>query len=265
MRISTGCFWLCLPLLASFEASRAGAQPVIHPGKVAIVVSPNQVLGLSSIALEPLRGLCDPPPPPETPPVILSIFIKGTFTLTSSTATTAPVSPPPTPGTASRGVFRADPGTNQPSLAVESLRLALETVESPCGPWTALMTLDPDVLQSTTPLVLEGAPEEPGHGVFAGVLEMHTRLHLENSATGQSVDLALPLAFNLAGPWALATDEDGLDLPDSESNLILGATRVDGALKAQSFYATPTFLMTGEGECALSLEAGRLTPLPEDS
>jgi hypothetical protein len=107
------------------------------------------------------------------------------------------------------------------------LDLQSAEVETSCGIWDATLTLDPDLPQPESPLAFEEDAEDPGHGVFAGVLEMSTVLHLTNRDTGQAVDFPLRLGLGMAGPWASAPPDvspdplllfagihDGIPFPD---------------------------------------------------
>ncbi len=84
-------------------------------------------------------------------------------------------------------------------------------VITPCGVWDARLTLDPLRLQPASPVFFQEVPGDPGHGVFAVILENRPNLHLTNRETGQTIDFALHPMPGLTGSWAVTTTTESPD------------------------------------------------------
>jgi hypothetical protein len=103
-------------------------------------------------------------------------------------------------------------------------RLALEIskpIETPCGLWDASLDLDAERAQPDSRVVLQEVAGDPQSGVLAGVLAVDAVLHLSHRETGRTVDLAVPLAFDVAARWSLAA-ADGSDPEEPRARLFLG-------------------------------------------
>jgi hypothetical protein len=109
---------------------------------------------------------------------------------------------------------------------INSLEI-LSTVDTTCGIWDVSLTPDPNLPPRESALVFEEDPEDPGRGVFSGVVEADTILHLANRETGETADYPLSLGLGLAGPWIAAP-------PESSGPPLLFAERRDGEILRSS-------------------------------
>lgn len=100
------------------------------------------------------------------------------------------------------------------------MNLVGEPVMTSCGSWEVSLSLDPDVPQPISSMILKPGAGNPERGLFSTVLEMNLRLHLANEATGQVVDHPLGLGIGLAGSWSLTASE-GLREAQGTLDLIL--------------------------------------------
>jgi hypothetical protein len=188
---------LLIASLWTVWATLAAADSLFRPGVVELALSTTSVSAIpidyEAMALQGCTG--------EEPQVIAKCLILSTVR-------------------GDMGMSTGDKG----AFATATQFLTTDVVVTPCGTWDVTLALDPDFSQPDSPMTFEQAPEDPGHGVFSGVLKMNTALHLANRDTGQTEDFAIPIAFDLAGPWAV----DSTDESSDTSDLVLFADRIDG-------------------------------------
>jgi len=190
-------FLLCLLAALWAGGAPAGADPLSLSGEVKLALSSKAASYLPIDIGALAERLCDPITyrPPEG-------MAKCHLIVPS------PSGPPGNP-TAAKGVVGI--GGGMTTLRASSFNLKSEGVETSCGIWDFTLGLDPDVPQPESPLVFEENAEDPGRGVFAGVLDLSTILHLVNRETGQTADFPLRLGIGMAGPWASVPPEISAD------------------------------------------------------
>lgn len=199
---------LFLSLLASLWAS--GIAPAAA-GEMRFVLSSEAVSSLPMDLAEVAERICGPKPQPRPP------FMAKCHPIAKNNG-----------GVSTQPRRSGGDGT---SLTVWARTLWLESAEgvvTSCGIWDATVILDPALSQPNSTMVLEELPEDPERGVFAGVLEMSTILHLANRETGQTADFSLRLGLGLAGPWVVTSPGDS----PVAGNLLLLADRRGGELVA---------------------------------
>lgn len=189
---------LCLSLLAFLWAGGvASAEEVFLSGETSLSVSPTSVSGIP-IDVGALAGEICGEPQASRALVQCHVIVKNVA---------API------------II-----DDEEDATVEGLRLAgAEPLETPCGLWDTTLTLDPDLPRPASPIAFTEKPGDPGHGLFAAVLEVNTRLHLVHRKTGRTADFPLRLGLGLAGPWTVAPPV----APSTAGRLLLLADRKD--------------------------------------
>jgi hypothetical protein len=188
-------FSRCLCLLVCLWAGRgapAGADPLLLSGEVSLALSPEAASFLPIDIGALAERSCDPLPPP-----VRDGMAKCHLIASNSGGNNGDI-------LVAKGVWGGDMTT----LMASDLNLdSDEGVETSCGLWNFKLTLDPDVPQAASPIVFKENSEDPGHGVFSGVMEISAVLHLVNRDTDQAVDFPLRLGLGMAGPWASVPPE----------------------------------------------------------
>lgn len=210
-------FCLCLCLLTFLGAGAgapAGADPLPFSGEVRLALSPTAASYLPIDIGTLAERSCDLPLLYQPPDGMAKCYLV--------------VRNPPGCGGATAGKLV---GNGWPALVASTLEIeSSEGVETSCGIWDFTLALAPGLPQPESPMVFEEAPEDPGRGVFAGVMEMSTILRLVNRDTGRSVEFPLRLGLGLAGPWVLVPPDDSHGDAPAPGELLLFAERREGKL-----------------------------------
>lgn len=225
--------------LVASKATASSARPDVTPGEVQLVLSSDTVSTFPIDVQEWAETTCDP---------------------TGLQLRNQPVCHLTTPE--SKPVLRLAIQPGGPGQPVQwqiiGLNLSLAPVETSCGIWDVSLTLDPTNPQPATPVILTPASDDPGHGIFAGVLEMSTNLLLSNRDTGQIAAANLRLGLNLGGPWTLSSPESA-----AGSNLLLFADHGGDGGSSELYHCNSMVVLTFDDalgkfvacDCSLCVQA----------
>jgi len=195
MNLRPFCFCVCSFLLASLwtgEATPAAADPLLASDEVELATSSSPVSTIP-IDIEGAAWLsCGSGEDPRGPKVRCSIITNSVLSLK---------------------IPYGDVGAS----VVDLHFVAAEAVVTSCGTWDVTLTLDPTVAQPESPMVFEEAPPGSDYGMFGGVLEMDSLLHLANRDTGQTAEYRLRLGLGREDPWLAPPTESAAAVDPSTS------------------------------------------------
>ena len=189
-----------LALLAVLSSAATAASPTassLMAGEVQLTFSSDRVSAFPIDVQALAEALCGPAG-------------KGTANV-ASCRLTVPLTQ--TPLSVLRiAILPPDSSLDDSSLPVQwqvtGMDLAVDSVVSSCGVWEISLSLDGTGPQPLSSMILMPELDDPGHGLFAGILEMKALLHLANSATEHAFDYPLTFGFSLEGPWRLVTPDE---------------------------------------------------------